>query len=98
MTTTTTTTTSRHAAGKKKTEHDTHVLHGLKVLPGAVNLSGGEILYRPVFGSKFGSKKEAMQDLVARFLFRSSAAAKVLHVQLATPIVKCGSAWKLKKE
>ena len=87
----------RHAAGKKLPEHDTHVLQGLKVLPGAVNLSGGEILYRPVFGSKFGSKKEAMQDFVASFVFWSSAAAKVLHVQLATPIVKCEPAWKLKK-
>ena len=83
--------------GKNPPEHDTHVLQGLKVLPGAVNLSGGEILYRPVFGSKFGSKKEAMQDFVASFLFRSSAAAKVFHVQLATPIVKCEPAWKLKK-
>ena len=96
-TTTTTTTTTRHAAGKKNPEHDTHVLQGLKVLAGAVNLSGGEILYRPVFGSKFGSKKEAMQDFVASFLFRSSATAKVLHVQLATPIVKCEPAWKLRK-
>ena len=68
-----------------------------KVLAGAVNLSGGEILCRPVFGSKFGSKKEAMQDFVAGFLFRSSATAKVLHVQLATPIVKCEPAWKLRK-
>ena len=83
--------------GKKNPEHDTHVLQGLKVLPGAVNLSGGEILYRPVFESKFGSKKETMQDFVASFLLRSSAAAKVLHVQLATPIVKCEPAWKLKK-
>ena len=96
-TTTTTTTTTRHAAGKKTPEHDTHVLKGLKVLACAMNLSGGEILYRPVFGSKFGSKKEAMQDFVASFLFRSSAAAKVLHVQLATPIVKCKPAWKLRK-
>ena len=67
------------------------------MLPSAVNLSGGEILYWPVFGSKFGSKKEAMQDFVASFLFRSSAAAKVLHVQLATPIVKCEPVWKLTK-
>ena len=83
--------------GKNPPEHDTHVLQGLKVLAGAVNLSGGEILYRPVFGSKFGSKKEAMQDFVASFLFRSSATARVLHVQLATPIVKCEPAWKLRK-
>ena len=73
------------------------MLQGLKVLAGAVNLSGGEILYRPVFGSKFGSKKEAMQDFVASFLFRSSATAKVLHVQLATPIIKCEPALKLRK-
>ena len=83
--------------GKNPPEHDTHVLQGLKVLAGAVNLSGGEILYRPVFCSKFGSKKEAMQDFVASFLFRSSATARVLHVQLATPIVKCEPAWKLRK-
>ena len=83
--------------GKNPPEHDTHVLQGLKVLAGAVNLSGGEILYRPVFGSKFGSKREAMQDFVASFLFRSSATAKVFHVQLATPIVKCEPAWKLRK-
>ena len=91
------TTIIRHAAGKKNPEHDTHVLQGLKVLTGAVNLSGGEILYRPVFGSKFGSKKKAMQDFVASFLWRSSATAKVLHVQLATPIVKCEPALKLRK-
>ena len=95
--TTTTTTTARHAAEKKKTEHDTHVLQGVKVRAGAVNLSGGEILYRPVFGSIFGSKNEAMQDFVASFLFRSSATAEVLHVQLTTPIVKCEPAWKLRK-
>ena len=83
--------------GKNPPQHDTHVLQGLKVLAGAVNLSGGEILYRPVFGSKFGSKNEAMQDFVASFLFRSSATAEVLHVQLATPIVKCEHAWKLRK-
>ena len=65
--------------GKNPPEHDTHVLQGLKVLAGAVNLSGAEILYRPVFGSKFGSKKKAMQDFAASFLFRSSATAKVLH-------------------
>ena len=94
---TTTTTTTRHAAGKKPPEHDTHVLQGLKVLAGAVNLSGGEILYRLVLGSKFGSKNEAMQDFVASFPFRSSATAEVLHVQLATPIVKCEHAWKLRK-
>ena len=73
------------------------MLQGLKVLAAAVNLSGGEILHRPVFGSKFGSKKEAMQDFVASFLFRSSATAKVLHVQLATLIVKSEPAWKLRK-
>ena len=90
-------TTSRHAAGKKPPEHDTHVLQGLKVLAGAVNLSGGEILYCPVFESKFGSNNEGMQDFVASFLFSSSATAEVLHVQLATPIVKCEPAWKLRK-
>ena len=74
-----------------------HVLQGLKVLAGVMNLSGGEILYRPGFESKFGSKKEAMQDFVASFLFRSSATAKALHVQLATPIAKCQPAWKLRK-
>ena len=83
--------------GKNPPEHDTHVLQCLKVLAGAVNLRLGEILYRPVFGSKFGSKNEAMQDFVASFLFRSSATAEVLHVQLATPIVKCEPAWKLRK-
>ena len=83
--------------GEKTPEHDTHVLQGLKVRAGAVNLSDGEILYRPVLGSKFGSKNEAMQDFVASFLFRSSATAEVLHVQLATPIVKCEHAWKLRK-
>ena len=87
----------RHAAGKNPPEHDTHVLQCLKVLAGAVNLRLGEILYRPVFGSKFGSKNEAMQDFVASFLFRPSATAEVLHVQLATPIVKCEPAWKLRK-
>ena len=80
---------------KKHPQHDTHVLQGLKVLAGAVNLNAGEILYRPVFGHKFGSKNQAMQDFVANFLFRSSATAEVLHVQLATPIVKCEPAWKL---
>ena len=83
--------------GKNPPEHDTHVLQGLKALARAVNFSGGEILYRPVFGSKFGSKNEAMQDFVASFLFRSSATAEVLHVQLTTPIVKCEPAWKLRK-
>ena len=63
-------TTSRHAAGKKLPEHDTNVLQGLKVLAGAVNLSGGEILYRPEFESKFGSNNEAMQDFVASFFFK----------------------------
>ena len=88
---------SRHAAGKNPFEDDTQVLQGLKVLAGAVNLIGSEILCHPVFGSKFGSKKEAMQDFVASFLVRSSATAIVLHVQLATPIVKCEPAWKLRK-
>ena len=74
-----------------------HVLQGLKVLAGAVNLSAREILYRHVFGHKFGSKNEAMQDFVASFLFRPSATAEVLHVQLATPIVICELAWKLRK-
>ena len=83
--------------GKNPPEHDTHVLQCLKVLAGAVNLRLGEILYRPVFGSKFGSKNEAMQDFVASFLCRPSATAEVLHVQLATPIVKCEPAWKLRK-
>ena len=83
--------------GKKRTEHDTHVLQGLKVLARAVNFSGGAILYLSVFGSKFGSNNGAMQDFVASFFFRSSATAEVLHVQLATPIVKCEPAWKLSK-
>ena len=69
--------------GKNPPEHDTHVLQGLKVLA--------------VFGHTFGSKNEAMQDLVASFLFRPSATAEAFHVQLATPIVKCGLAWKLRK-
>ena len=43
------------------------------------------------------SKKEAMQDFVASFLFRSSAAAEVFIVQLATPIVKCEPAWRRRK-
>ena len=53
--------------GKNPSEHDTHVLQGLEVLASAVNLSGSEILYRPVFGSKFGSKNEAMQDFAQAF-------------------------------
>ena len=41
--------------------------------------------------------KISSQAFFASFLFRSSATAEVLHVQLATPIVKCEHAWKLRK-
>ena len=81
----------------KKTKHDTHALQGLKVMAGAVSLNAGEILYRHVFGHKFVSKNEAMQDFVASFLVRSSATAEAFHVQLASPIVKCDPAWKRRK-
>ena len=87
----------RHAAGKTPPKHYTNVLQGLKVLAGAVNLNAGEILYRPVFGHKFVTKNEVMQDFVASFLSRSSATAELFHVQLATLIVKCEPAWKLRK-
>ena len=83
--------------GKNHPKHDTNVLQGLKVLAGTVNLNAGEILYRPVFGHKFVSKNEAMQDFVTSFLFRSSATAELFHVQLATPIVKREPAWKRRK-
>ena len=52
--------------GKNHPKHDTNA--GLKVLAGTVNLNAGEILYRPVFGHKFVSKNEAMQDFVTSFL------------------------------
>ena len=71
----------RHAAGEKIPKHNTHVLQALKVPAGAVNLNAGEILYRPVFGHKFVSKNEAMQDFVASCLFRLSAATEVLHTR-----------------
>ena len=86
---------SRSHAAREKRSQTRHARAGLKLLAGAVNLNAGGILYRPVFGHKFGSKNEAMQDFVASFLFKSSATAEVLHVQLATPIVKCEPAWKL---
>ena len=83
--------------GKNHPKHDTNVLQGLKVPAGTVNLNAGEILYRPVFGHKFVSKNEAMQDFVTSFLFRSSATAELFQVQLATPIVKREPAWKHRK-
>ena len=67
------------------------------MLAGAVTLNAGEILHRPVLGNKFVSNNEAIQDFVASHLFRSCLTAEVLHVQFATPIVKCGPAWKLRK-
>ena len=62
--------------GKNPPEHYTHVLQGLEVLASAVNLSGGEILYRPVFGSKFGSQNEAMQDFAQAFFSGQAQAQK----------------------
>ena len=48
--------------GNNTPKRDTHVLQALKVLASAVNLNADGILYRPVFGHKFVSKNEAMQD------------------------------------
>ena len=57
------------------------MLQALKVLAGEMNLNAGEILYHPAFGQEFVSKSEAVQDFVASFLFRLSAATDALHTR-----------------